>query len=678
MAKKNTFPKEDKEKTLIDVMSHYTMWTEDSDIRRIRENGWDDITDAYWGRLPEDWPYNTKVVDPRIRTSLLEKNARLLNAKLRGRLVPREGGDMIKARINNAILDYQWDNAQDGGTMLEKWGSMDMDTRLYASKFGLTKWKHLEVIEDGKKKVLFDGNEFHPLDLRDCGLDPSCSHIRDARWFQSREWIRVDDLDTLNDVSSGEPMYPGLEELKKAMMDKSDRRDNAFENRVLHSKGLTDRVGDDSVYQIAEIVTEYRPERWITFSPRYKIILRDIPNPYKHRKIPVVQLRYYPIQGDPIGESEVEPVIPIWRAIQATVCGYLDNMNIHMRPPVKILDGAARIETIVFDAEAQWIVDRVDAVTEFSSNGEAMRYFQTTYQALVSAFNTAMGDISQGVSAVDPSTEKKTATEIKQSFRQQNVRDQKNQGTLTDTITDMMSMWLSNNQQFLFADEEKKEHIIRIVGSDLFDYFKRAGLADKTLPPEAMQTIGDVISQRAGDVSDGDIEAMIEAGSIPKYPVFENPKEKNPENLKFKSKMNINEDTQEAELSVVPEDLDGTYDYIPSVKSMAAGAEQELMAARQKAFEMIVSNPNVLALLNKEGVEPNVKDMIIDMLENDGLRDADRYFRQMQQQPQLPQGQPGQVPQMGQPGPQLTGMEGMSGQTPPQPQIPEQPFTVPQ
>jgi len=678
MAKKNTFPKEDKEKTLIDVMSHYTMWTEDSDIRRIRENGWDDITDAYWGRLPEDWPYNTKVVDPRIRTSLLEKNARLLNAKLRGRLVPREGGDMIKARINNAILDYQWDNAQDGGTMLEKWGSMDMDTRLYASKFGLTKWKHLEVIEDGKKKVLFDGNEFHPLDLRDCGLDPSCSHIRDARWFQSREWIRVDDLDTLNDVSSGEPMYPGLEELKKAMMDKSDRRDNAFENRVLHSKGLTDRVGDDSVYQIAEIVTEYRPERWITFSPRYKIILRDIPNPYKHRKIPVVQLRYYPIQGDPIGESEVEPVIPIWRAIQATVCGYLDNMNIHMRPPVKILDGAARIETIVFDAEAQWIVDRVDAVTEFSSNGEAMRYFQTTYQALVSAFNTAMGDISQGVSAVDPSTEKKTATEIKQSFRQQNVRDQKNQGTLTDTITDMMSMWLSNNQQFLFADEEKKEHIIRIVGSDLFDYFKRAGLADKTLPPEAMQVIGDVISQRAGDVSDGDIEAMIEAGSIPKYPVFENPKEKNPENLKFKSKMNINEDTQEAELSVVPEDLDGTYDYIPSVKSMAAGAEQELMAARQKAFEMIVSNPNVLALLNKEGVEPNVKDMIIDMLENDGLRDADRYFRQMQQQPQLPQGQPGQVPQMGQPGPQLTGMEGMSGQTPPQPQIPEQPFTVPQ
>lgn len=678
MAKKNTFPKEDKEKTLIDVMSHYTMWTEDSDIRRIRENGWDDITDAYWGRLPEDWPYNTKVVDPRIRTSLLEKNARLLNAKLRGRLVPREGGDMIKARINNAILDYQWDNAQDGGTMLEKWGSMDMDTRLYASKFGLTKWKHLEVIEDGKKKVLFDGNEFHPLDLRDCGLDPSCSHIRDARWFQSREWIRVDDLDTLNDVSSGEPMYPGLEELKKAMMDKSDRRDNAFENRVLHSKGLTDRVGDDSVYQIAEIVTEYRPERWITFSPRYKIILRDIPNPYKHRKIPVVQLRYYPIQGDPIGESEVEPVIPIWRAIQATVCGYLDNMNIHMRPPVKILDGAARIETIVFDAEAQWIVDRVDAVTEFSSNGEAMRYFQTTYQALVSAFNTAMGDISQGVSAVDPSTEKKTATEIKQSFRQQNVRDQKNQGTLTDTITDMMSMWLSNNQQFLFADEEKKEHIIRIVGSDLFDYFKRAGLADKTLPPEAMQTIGDVISQRAGDVSDGDIEAMIEAGSIPKYPVFENPKEKNPENLKFKSKMNINEDTQEAELSVVPEDLDGTYDYIPSVKSMAAGAEQELMAARQKAFEMIVSNPNVLALLNKEGVEPNVKDMIIDMLENDGLRDADRYFRQMQQQPQLPQGQPGQVPQMGQPGPQLTGMEGMIGQMPPQSQIPEQPFTVPQ
>lgn len=91
------------------------MWTEDNDQRMRRKNGWNDITDAYWGKLPKDWPYISKTVIPLLRTSLIEKNGRLLNSKLRGRLIPREGGDTISAIINNEILDFQWDNAQDDG-----------------------------------------------------------------------------------------------------------------------------------------------------------------------------------------------------------------------------------------------------------------------------------------------------------------------------------------------------------------------------------------------------------------------------------------------------------------------------------------------------------------------------------------------------------------------------------
>jgi len=41
-----------------------------------------------------------------------------------------------------------------------------------------------------------------------------------------------------------------------------------------------------------------------------------------------------------------------------------------------------------------------------------MQYFQTAYSAAVAAFNTAMGDMSQGISSVDPMNPKKTATEM--------------------------------------------------------------------------------------------------------------------------------------------------------------------------------------------------------------------------------------------------------------------------
>jgi len=628
---------------LREVIDHYNQWTEDNEQRRTRKNGWNDVTDAYYGKLPDDWPYISRVVDPRIRTTVIEKNARLLNSKLRGRLVPREGGDVLKARLNNTILDFQWDSANHGGTMLEKWGTMDQDTRLYASKFALVCWKH-ETDDEGK--VTFSGNEFIPLDIRDCGMDMGCNNIRDAKWFQYREWLQVSDLDkdssfdeVYDDGSKRKKkLYPGVGQLKAKMAERSDRRDNAYDTRILTLKGLPDRVGDDKAFPVVEIVTELRGDRQITFSPRYKVVLRDIPNPYWHKKINVVQLKYHSIQGDPIGESEVEPVLPIWKAIQATVCGFLDELNIRLRPPLKILEGKARIETIVFAPEAQWIVDQIDAVTEHQTSNTAINTFQTTYSSLIAAFNAAMGDLSQGTSSIDPFNPGKTATEVRASVKQQNTRDQKNQTSLAEAIQDMMSMWLINNRQFLFADPDKHEHVLRIVGDEMYNYFKRAGLDEMELTEEGMILIGDIIQQQGGNMSDEDLMQLTESAKVPRHPVYTNPNEEDPEKIEAQPKMRINETNDGAELSIVPEDLDGAYDYIADTKSMSAGASEEMIQAQQNALTVLTGNPTVLQLLQGEGVTPNIKEMLISTFEGAGLRDAERFFTTVQPQGVLPQG----------------------------------------
>jgi hypothetical protein len=659
MAKKAT-----QESPINEVFFHYNLWREDNDTRRTRKNGWNDITDAWWGKLPDDWPYDSRVVDPVLRTSVIEKDARLLNAKLRGRLTPREGGDMLSARINNALLDFQWDNANHGGTMLEKWKGMSQDARLYASRFAYVCWKHEE---DEEGKVLFDGNEFTPLDVRDSGLDPNCEHIRDAKWFQLREWAKIEDLE------KDKHLYPGLGELKAKMSSGGggDRRDNAYENRILDLKGLSDRVGEDRVFPTVEIVTEYRVDRWITFAPKYKVILRDIENPYDHKKIPIVQLRYYKLTGDAWGESEVEPVLPLWRAIQATLNGYLDTMNIHMRPPLKIVDGQVRIETIVFGPEAQMLMDRPDSVTEFQASQYPLQLFQTTFAALKQAFNNAMGDISQGISNLDATKMDKTATEIKQSAQQQNSRDQSNQNALAEAIEDMMSMWVVNNRQFLFADPDKQEYILKILGTDLFAYFKKAGLDQMEVTPEAMGAIGDIINLQGGNMSDDDINQLIEAGKTPKFPVF-----KNKAKTKAYSKMRMNDTQDGAEISIVPEDLEGNYDYIADVKSMATGASDQLKQGLDSALELLTTNPIVLQLLQAEGVQPAMKDLLVAKIEQSGLSDAERFFptQQLTTTPQagLPlvngqaqaQGQPQQGNQLAQPLPQ----QGVPGGIAPNPQ----------
>lgn len=609
------------------VMAHYKQWTDDMTIRKNRKNGYDEVTRAYLNQLPANWPYINKVVDPRIRTVVIEKNARLLNSKLRGRLLHREGGDVVKAQINNAIIDFQWDNAKFGGTMLEKWSDMDKDTRMYASRFARVWWRFDEV----SGKVLFDGNEFTPISILDSGIDPSADNIRNARWFQERKFEKVSDLE---DMLKGTRKASGLAELLTAYKEsKQDRRDNSYHSVALQRKGLEDRVGTDKAFPVIELVTEYRTDKFITFAPRHNIIVSEIDNPYNHKKIPFVQLKYSSITGDPLGESDIESVLPIWKAIQATINGYLDSMVTHNRPPLKIIEGQARIETIVYGPEAKWLVNSVDAVTEMQGSGDALRYFQTAYTSFVSAFNTALGEFSQGTSNIDPLSSNKTATEIKASGNQQNSRDQKDQTAIGECICDMMAMWVVNNQQFLFADPEKKEHVLRILGKSAFELFKQSGLDQMVMTEDVSSAIHDIVQQMGGNLSDDEINNMIETGKTPLHPV----PVKGKKGLDmFKPKMEIDELGNEAALTIVPEDLEGTYDYIPSIKSMAIGALQERIDATKSMFENIFSNPLVLQSLGSQGYQMNTKDLITSIFEDSGSSDSERFIIEIPKPPLSP------------------------------------------
>jgi len=614
-----------------ELHSHYQAWTDDNNIRLTRKDGWNDITDAYYGKLPNDWPFTSRITVPLIHTAILEKNARLSGGKLRGRLVPRENGDILGARINNAILDFQWDTANDGGSMSTKISICDLDTRLYQSKFALIKWRY-EV--NDKEEVIFCGNEMTPLDIRDCGIDYSATHIRDAKWFQHRSWEYLEDLENQSDTN-GKPLFKNIESIQTKIREKTDvseipsQRRNEYTSRVKQLRGIEDRLGTDKSFPVIEVVTEYRKDKWISFCPQYSVIIREIDNPYEHGRIPVSQLRYYPLQDDPLGESEVEGVISIWKAVQAVVCGYMDEVILKIRPPLKILSGAVRMETIQYAPEAQWIMDRTDAVVEMQSSGDSIQYFQSSFSALQSSFNTAMGMMSQGVSGVDSFNPQKTATEVRASVAQQNARDQKNQMDLSEFIKDFIMMWQSNNRQFLFNDPKKKKFILNIVGNDNFEYFKRAGLDEMILPEESAQMIGDLVQQNP-TMSEEDMQQMIEAGKLPRHPVVENPEEKDPDKLLMYPKMKINEMGDGAELYVLPEDLKGDFDYVADVKSSSIGADQELAAGRQRAMELIANNQNVIQLLAGEGWKPKFKDLLVSNFEDQGLRDAEKFFEKIQ------------------------------------------------
>lgn len=614
-----------------EVNYHYTYGTQDMETRKLRKNGWDDIIRAYYGKLPNNWPYLSKIVDPVIRTAALEKTSRLFNGKLKGTVVPRETGDAVKAKILNAILDYYWDNAQLGGSMLEKWALMDTYTRLFGASFALCYWRKTDD---------YDGVEFKVLDNRDVFVDYQANHVKNANWVQVREWRTLQDLK--NTTIDGENLYENLDELERLIFAEyqGDRRDTRYTSMVKQLRGLEDRVGQDIYFKTVEVVTEYRKDRWITFTPRYGLILREIDNPLDSKIIPVVQLRYYQNGDDVYGESEFESVLPIQRAINANLCAFQDQINFSIRPPIKVANNAdgVRLDTIVYAPNALWLTGSTpNNIIEHQSGTQVVQQFSVTYQVLKSAFNTALGELSAGVSNVNPTATEKTATEVRATFTQMQSRDQFNQLFLSEALKDQMVMWVKLIQQFLFDDPTKYNIIFKITGMETLSELKKYALDDMEVPDEITNQMADMIQSNPDMIDQSMIQTIVEQTAIPAVPVNMTPNKRTGE---FVPKLEMDKYGEFAVLRVEPDDITGNYDYIPDVKSMAVGTSEQLSMGRNMLLQTLVS-PNVTVQLQQEGEKIKLKELIVAIAEDNGVRNAGKFFESVQQgtgQPGLPGG----------------------------------------
>jgi hypothetical protein len=630
-----------------EVLRHYQTGFDETDRRRIGKGrigsiSFDEADELFRSWLDEkNWPYDALLFDPRVFTFIFEKTARLLGSKLKGTLVPREGGDVLGAKVNNAILDLQWDQANHGGSMLQKWALMDINTRKYGASFGLCRWRY-EV--DKKGKPMFDGPEMQVLNNRDCAHDGTSNAIESCNWFQVREYVTIQSLQRINDAARNKPIYENLDRLLAAVQVEDspkggDSRDSNWISRNRTISGLTaSPIGQDPVFKTIEIVTEYRRDEWITFAPRHGVVIRRIDNPYDNFEIPVTMLRYYPIDDDLYGLSEIEPIKGLQKGINAILCQYVDEINQKLYSPIAVGPGV-RQHTLQWGKGARWLMN--NPMTDFrvvESSSNAAAFFNNTYSALVAAMMNALGETSLGVSNIDRYQSDKTATEVKQLMTQRNARDNFNQMFLGEAIERQMQLWYSMNQKMIFADPKKKYFVLRVVGKDAIDFYQNYGL-DK---------MG--VTQAQVDYVNENPEADINKLGAPTHGVDLGDGQVIP---KFKSLPG-----GEGALYVTPEDLMGMYDYIADVKAMGVSASEDEKGARDKAITALLSNPNVLSFLNQEGVKPKFKELFVNWLEDAGFKDADKFFENAPAGQPMP-GAPGQPPQMpGQPGrpPQVGGM----------------------
>ncbi len=597
-----------------DVHSHYMLSKQDLETRIMRKNGFDDADKMFASYIdPANWPYKSMIFDPTPYTTILEKTSRLIGNKPKGRLVPREGGDSLGAQINNELLSFQWeDNSRLGESMISKWIMMDMNTRKYGSSFGICKWNYTTKVIDGKRKVCYDGPDFVVCNPRDVLVNPSYSYVN--KWFQHREWLTLNDLQSTNDVSKTGPQYKNLDILRSSLKDEgssNDKRDTSYSVKNKSMRGLQDYLGSDETNKIIEVVTEYRPDRWVTFVPRHGVVLRDIPNPYKHYEIPVVQLKYYPLPDDIYGVNEFEPVAKLIKGRNSLLSQYIDNITVDLYPPLMIDSKSVVMNTIEFTPEAKWLMNKpgVDVVRMETSTA-ATNNFQGAYSLLSASLTNALGETGQGISAIDPFNPDKTATEVKDTAFQRGSRDNMNQIFLSEAIKKQTMFWHSMNQQFLFQGTGDKTKVIRIVGRDAVDFFQRQGLSD--IMPTEEDVMGNLM-EPTGIMEEG-----------PRYPV-----DLGDGNIVPK----FSPDTMGGggDLYIDESDLLGSYDYVPDIESMQAPS-QEKVEQKLTAVLGTLTNPAIMQLLQAEGKKPKVMELLIKMFESTNvIKDAEAYFEDIQE-----------------------------------------------
>lgn len=658
---KQVFGTKQERETFDEVDGHYLLAKEDLEARFT---SWRVVDELFRSHIDSsNWPYSSVIFDPRIFTAIFEKTARLFAKKPRGRLVPREGGDALGAMVCNQLLSFQWDDAEriDGWPMLARWAMMDMNARKYGASFGLIKWRYETKIDadQATKKVFYDGPDFRPLINRDCLPNPSYSQIKN--WFQHRDYVTLQELRAVNDAARGKPIYKNLDilqrEIKQHGYAKGNYRDSNWTSINKEMSGVSDQLGRDEVYSTIEVVTEYRPDRWISFAPHQGIVIRDIPNPYKHGEIPVVMLKYYPVDDDLYGLSEVEPVEKLQKAVNALYSQYIDAINMSLYPIVKVRATGVQMHTLEFGPGKKWIMnDPSTDVMGHQNTPVGVREFVNTYRLLIGSMQEALGEASAMTSAMLPGEGNKTATEIKDTSMQRNTRDNFNQIFLSEALKRQMMLWLSMDKQFWFGPKEKTK-VIRIVGKDALRYFQQRGLDQSELTEDATEMLA---SEDFDDVRDqlGPVEQFMtpvkgvqtEDGVVPK--------------------LNVEPTGEMGELIVEPNDMRGTYDYIPDIESMSSPDDNQIIMAQQRMLSTIQEQP-IQMMLQAQGYQLKAKELLEDSFERMGMKDADKYFEKLQPQGG-PSGQPGQivppgagVPQAGAPGAGNVPVGGMAQGIPP-------------
>lgn len=411
---------------------------------------WDDYEDLLFVQSRTSDNARARIGEGSLSTIVIERAGRVMSQMPMGSVNALGLQNQGKGLLMDLILEkYIFPNANEQYDLETKLFMWDMYSNVYGTMAMVYDWT-VEQNYTGPTCWLCPMRNFFPqqgrLSVRNCDFVFIST-------FQPREYLKnlvddnVDDYDLdaiqeiLNETKNGKTM-------PKARYDYL-RTNPMFELRRRAPWTDTGEI---------EVVTKYesgKDGRWIDFCPDFgNRVIRNIENPHKNGKIPVVLKYGLPSMDSIIGLGDMEKGRYMQYSIDTVLNLLQDGIKLRTYPPVKVVNGNVVMPTLRFQPGAKWLVSNPNDVShhqfpDVDNNNDQL------LAALKGSLNNVTGTTTTQSSAESSSAAQgKTPQAINAAKGSESTRDEIDGKLMSKAIQELFGNMIN-----LINDVEHKEPI---------------------------------------------------------------------------------------------------------------------------------------------------------------------------------------------------------------------------
>lgn len=431
---------------------------------------WDDFYDLYRGVLDSTtksiWQANIFV--PYAFSTIETIVPRLVAGRPQIDVMPREEGDTDYARVQNYLVDYQWDQC-DMDRLLP---DIVRQMLIYGTSVVKVYWdKKVETVEEeieidpdfpelGSQKVEVEKTTKNQpvvemVDLYDFFWDPKGFDIDSCGWVAHRTYRSYDYLIKMQKQG----LYKNVNLLEK---DKTrpfkGETDKITRTTALGTTDPQSVSGDSDKEANIELIEYWEDNRVVTIANR-TVVIRDDKNPFAHGKKPFVRFVDQSVPKEFCGIGELEPIETLQKELNDMRNQRMDNASLILNRMWLVQNGANVDEDeLVSDVGGVIHTDKIEGVQAlYPPEIPNSSYREETLIKADIQQTTGITDYTKGVASDALANE--TATGISMMQEAGNARIKLKMMNIEMGIREIGELFISLNKQFI--DEET---VIRILG----------------------------------------------------------------------------------------------------------------------------------------------------------------------------------------------------------------------